>query len=127
MDIQSSTGASPLATTLSQRATSSSGTPAAAQAAAAQPAPVQTAIAVTQAAPAPNLAQVSQAVKSLNRAMQEQAQNLEFSIDEDTNRTIVKLIDKSSGEVLRQIPSQEALEIAKALDQISGLLIRQKA
>lgn len=127
MDIQSSTGTTHLATALSQRAASTVESPAAAQASAAQPSPVQTAIAVTQAAPAPDLAELGQAVKNLNRAMQEQAQNLEFSIDEDTDKTIVKLIDKSSGEVLRQIPSQEALEIAKALDQVSGFLIRQKA
>jgi flagellar protein FlaG len=123
MEIQSSTGAIQLATVLSQRATDTVGIPAATQAAA-QPSPVETAIAVPQAAPAPDLAEVAQAVKNLNKSMQAQAQDLEFSIDEDTSRTVVKLIDKSSGEVLRQIPSQEALEIAKALDQSIGLLIK---
>ncbi len=95
--------------------------------AAAKPAPTETARAVRQAAPAPALAELAQAVKNLNKAMQEQAQNLEFSIDSDTDRTVVKVIDQSTKEVLRQIPSQEALEIAKALDQTLGLLVSQKA
>lgn len=95
--------------------------------AAAKPAPVETINAVRQAAPAPTVDEVAQAVKSLNKAMQQQAQNLEFSIDSDTDRVVVKVVDKSTHEVLRQIPSEEALQIAKALDQASGLLIRQKA
>ncbi|KRB93365.1 hypothetical protein ASE07_13280 [Noviherbaspirillum sp. Root189] len=59
--------------------------------------------------------------------MQTQSANLEFSVDEDSNRTIVKVIDQQTQEVLRQIPSEEALKISKALNQVSGLLIRQKA
>lgn len=96
--------------------------------AAAKPVPVETATAVRQAAPAPTLAEVAQAVRSLNKAMQEQSQNLEFTIDSDSNRTIVKVIDQKTKEVLRQIPNEETLAMAKALDQMAaGLLIRQKA
>ncbi|MBS0309451.1 MAG: flagellar protein FlaG [Proteobacteria bacterium] len=95
--------------------------------AAVKPAPVTTAAAVQQAAPPPNLADVTQAVRNINRAMQEQSQDLEFSIDKDSKRTIVKIIDQKTKEVLRQIPSVEALEIAKALDQMKGLLIHQQA
>ncbi|TCS39194.1 flagellar protein FlaG [Paucimonas lemoignei] len=95
--------------------------------AAANPAPVETTLAVRQTAPAPEAAELAQAVKNLNKAMREQDQSLEFSIDADTNHTVVKVVDQSTKEVLRQIPSQEALEIAKALDRSIGLLIRQKA
>jgi flagellar protein FlaG len=122
MEVQSSGSAIPAAAISTPKAAVASEAPAAIR-----PTPVETALAVRQAAPAPTLAELAQAVKNLNKAMQDQAQNLEFSIDSDTDRTIVKVIDQSTHEVLRQIPSQEALEIAKALDQSSGLLIRQKA
>jgi len=39
----------------------------------------------------------------------------------------VKLIDKQDNQVLRQVPSQEMLEIAKALDQLQGKLLRNQA
>jgi flagellar protein FlaG len=76
----------------------------------------------------PSLAQVTQAVNSINKAMSAMSQNLEFSVDSDSQRTIVKVVDQQTKEVLRQIPSLEALEIAKALDHaMQGMLIRQKA
>lgn len=53
--------------------------------------------------------------------------SIQFSLDEDTGRTIVKVIDLQTKEVLRQIPSEEVLNIAKALDKLQGLLIRSTA
>ena len=40
---------------------------------------------------------------------------------------IVKVVDRETREVLRQMPTQEALEIAKALDRTQGLLIKLEA
>lgn len=77
----------------------------------------------------PTLDQVHQAVAALNKSPQARSQGLEFSIDSDTKRTVVKVIDQGTQEVLRQIPTPEALEIAKALEAKSnnGWLIRQTA
>ncbi|MDA0189672.1 MAG: flagellar protein FlaG, partial [Proteobacteria bacterium] len=55
------------------------------------------------------------------------ASDIQFSIDEDTGTTVVKIIDRTTDEVIRQIPSEEMLDIAKALDRLQGLLIKQKA
>ena len=83
--------------------------------------------AVQQSGAIPDLAQVTEAVKNINKTMQALSQNLEFSIDADSKQTIVKVVDQQTQEVIRQMPSAEALEIAKALDRVQGLLIRQKA
>ena len=40
---------------------------------------------------------------------------------------MVKVIDRETEDIIRQIPSQEMLDLAKALDKLQGLLIRQKA
>nr|WP_315252245.1 flagellar protein FlaG [uncultured Duganella sp.] len=91
---------------------------------------VETANAVKGSAAIPSLDQVSQAVSQLNQSAQAKSQGLEFSIDSDTKRTVVKVVDQSTKEVLRQIPTPEALEIAKALESKSGsagLLIQQTA
>lgn len=91
---------------------------------------VETANAVKGSAAVPSLEQVNEAVSQLNKSAQAKSQGLEFSIDSDTKRTVVKVVDQSTKEVLRQIPTPEALEIAKALEAKSGstgLLIQQTA
>lgn len=88
---------------------------------------VETAIAVEKAAPVPTQAQVQEAVDNINKSLQTLSQDLVFSVDHDSNRTIVKVVDQKTKEVIRQIPTPEALEIAKALDTVQGLLIKQTA
>jgi len=68
-----------------------------------------------------------QAVGPARKAMEPVAQNLRFSIDDDTGRTIVKVVDMQTDEVIRQMPSKEVLAISKAIDKLQGLLIQQKA
>ncbi|MES2354458.1 MAG: flagellar protein FlaG [Pseudomonadota bacterium] len=61
------------------------------------------------------------------RLLQVDNQSLQFSTDHSTGKIIVKVIDQSTGDILRQIPSEDLLEIAKSLDQLRGLLINAKA
>lgn len=89
--------------------------------------PVDSSKAVERNATAPSLEKVHQAVQSINKSLQSMSRDLEFSVDSDSNRTIVKIVDNKTKEVIRQIPSQEALEISKALDTVRGLLIKQQA
>jgi flagellar protein FlaG len=89
--------------------------------------PVQTVDAVQQAADVPSMSQLNEVVKQLNETLKKLSQDLEFSIDSDMNRTVVKLVDQQTKDVIRQIPAPEALEIAKALDRLQGLLIKQEA
>ncbi|MNM19395.1 flagellar protein FlaG [compost metagenome] len=75
----------------------------------------------------PSRAQLDQAVSELNQSSQIKTQGLEFSVDEDSKRTVVKVIDQETKEVLRQIPTKEALALAKAFDAAKGSLISQSA
>ncbi|HEX9172801.1 MAG TPA: flagellar protein FlaG [Telluria sp.] len=68
-----------------------------------------------------------QAVAKLNEFTSMVAQGLQFSIDEDSGRTLVKVIDTSTQEVLRQFPTKEALSLARAIGKMQGLLIQDKA
>jgi flagellar protein FlaG len=94
-------------------------------------APVETAVAVKAPEGLPSEQQVNDALSKLNKTAQAQANGLEFSVDEDTKRTVVKVIDQNTKEVVRQFPTKEALAIAKALDQensgSTGFLIDQTA
>ena len=71
--------------------------------------------------------QIKQAVQDIQGAVDNLAHNLRFSIDEDTGRTIIKVMDAHTDEVIRQIPTEEAIEIARTLDKIQGLLFNDKA
>ncbi len=94
-----------------------------------QPHPVATPsdVAAAKSTKDPSVAEVKKAVSDINKTIQAMSQNLEFSVDTDTDEVIVKVIDQQTRQVLRQIPSVEAIEIAKSLDKLQGLLIRQQA
>lgn len=105
----------------------------ASQAAAAAPRP---ALARTPAAEAaappdrpaqPSAEQVQEAVVEVRKAVQPVARNLQFSIDKETGKTIIKVVDSVTNEVIRQIPGEEIVAIAKAIDRMQGLLLHQKA
>lgn len=75
----------------------------------------------------PSREQLSDAVRKINEGMAASSQSLEFAIDDDSKEIVVKIIDQGTREVVRQIPSVEALEIAKSIDKMRGLLISQTA
>ncbi len=76
----------------------------------------------------PQTTQLKNAVGKFNDVMRQSKQNLEFSVDADTKKPVVKLVDTETGEVIRQIPSEEMLSIARSIDHFQqGLLLKQKA
>ncbi|MHB1591890.1 MAG: flagellar protein FlaG [Sulfuricella sp.] len=83
--------------------------------------------AVKPAAAPPDAVKVKQAIEMINKTIQTLSRNLEFSVDKESKENVVKVVDTDTGDVIRQIPSEETLQIAKALDQLQGLIIKQKA
>lgn len=87
-----------------------------------------------QTAPAPvtelqaTPAQLKNVVDNLNQALRQANKNLEFTVDAETEEPIVKLVDSETGDVIRQYPSEEALSIARSIDDFQqGLLLKQQA
>lgn len=72
-------------------------------------------------------ARVDNATQLLNEFMKHAAIGLHFSTEQDSGRIIVKVVSKQTGELIRQIPSEEALKLSKALDTLQGLIIQEKA
>lgn len=91
-------------------------------------APMPPPAAVPKTAPdEPSVDQVKQAVQDINTSLRSLAQGLEFAIDNNSKRPIVKVIDQRTQEVIRQMPSEQALEFARTLDQVLGKLLSEKA
>jgi len=72
-------------------------------------------------------AQLKAAIKAANSALESAQSGIEYSVDSASGKTIVRIMDKQTNEIIRQLPSEEMLEIAKAIDRFEGMLLHQKA
>ncbi|MBK9446519.1 MAG: flagellar protein FlaG [Betaproteobacteria bacterium] len=70
---------------------------------------------------------VQEAVKQLENFVSLARADISFSIDEASGVQVVKIMDRQSKEVIRQFPSEEAIRIAQALDQLQGVFVKEKA
>jgi flagellar protein FlaG len=80
-----------------------------------------------QVSSTPSSAQLQEAMHKLQRAIEPVANDLSFSVDEQSGKTVVRVIDSVTKELIRQIPADEVLAMARALDQQAGLLVQTKA
>lgn len=78
--------------------------------------------------PQPGPAELRQIAGELQRRVEAAAPELRFSVDESTGKSIVRITDPVTREVIQQIPSEQLLAIGKALDRFQqGLLLNRKA
>lgn len=80
---------------------------------------------LTEAKPAAREAEsaVHAAAKQIESYLKSIGRALEFRVDSDTGRTVVTVRNSATGEVVRQIPSEEALELARHLERYGGALV----
>lgn len=69
---------------------------------------------------------VKQAVSEIEKFLKQTRRNLEFSTDEDSGKIVVKVIASETGELIRQLPSEEALRIAESLSDVQSVLFDAK-
>ncbi len=72
-------------------------------------------------------ASVESAVSRITDFVQNFQRDLQFSIDKESDRLVVKVVDSETQEVIRQIPSEETLRIAQHLDSPESLILREQA
>jgi flagellar protein FlaG len=78
-------------------------------------------------APPPTKEQVEQAAARVKDLLRGTTSHLEIEIDPDLHKVVIKILNGESGEIIRQIPSQEILDLAKNLNEPKGLLVRERA
>ena len=66
---------------------------------------------------------LDQAIESLNNQLQSSQTNLGFSIDSETDIVMVKVTNKETGELVRQIPAEAVVRLAAKMDDLKGLLL----
>ena len=65
---------------------------------------------------------LKEAVSLLNKQMADTGRGLGFSYDESKASAVIKVSNINTGEVVRQIPSEEVLRIAHKIDDLKGIL-----
>ncbi len=69
---------------------------------------------------------IKQSVENLNKKLDMLNSQLKVEFDRDTGIKVIKVIDKETKDVIRQIPPEVILKIAKYLDEVTGLLFNEK-
>jgi flagellar protein FlaG len=73
---------------------------------------------------------MKEAVKAGNTMLQSASSSLSFEIDSATKQVVVKIVDRNTGELVRQIPTVEMLDFMRRMKELegnSGSLIQAKA
>jgi flagellar protein FlaG len=80
-------------------------------------------------APAP-LERVRQVAADMEKFIRESRRNVQFEVDDAAGVVVVRVIDATSGDVIRQIPSEEFLRLARGVSEHTpsvNLLVDDKA
>jgi flagellar protein FlaG len=81
-----------------------------------------------QQAPQPTSEQLKSAVDNINRTMKQSNSNIQFSVDEGSKQTVIKVVDTQTGQLISQFPSKQVLAISQSIGQSQlGVLVKQRA
>jgi flagellar protein FlaG len=100
--------------------------------------PMPAAVAASAATPAvnpvlgqkparPDPQKAAQAAKEINDFLKSASAGIEFQVDNQSERVIVRVVDTETKQLIRQVPTEEMVAISHALDRMTGLLLAQKA
>jgi flagellar protein FlaG len=74
---------------------------------------------------------VQKAVSDISDYVQKVSRELQFQVDDDIGDTIITVVDRETGDIIRQIPSSEVVQLARyiaenAPDPVTGLLVNSE-
>ena len=78
-------------------------------------------------AAAPKEKDVKEAVKDIQDFVSTVTTDLRFTVDKETGRTVVTVVDSETQQVVRQIPTEDIMKIARNIDRMQGLLFSGRA
>jgi flagellar protein FlaG len=67
---------------------------------------------------------LDEVVSGLNKMVQNLHRNLQFSVDDESGETIIKVVDSDTNEVVRQIPSEEVVKLRQRMKEAAGVLFQ---
>lgn len=76
--------------------------------------------------PARSAERLSEVIEDLNQRIESLGRNLGFRIDDKVNRSIVTVVNRETGEVVRQIPTEVVVRVAHSIEDLKGLLFDEE-
>ena len=70
---------------------------------------------------------LNQVATDLSDMMSMMRKGLAFKVDETSGQAVVTVLDRDTGDVIRQMPTEEALALAEKLSEVTGLLMKTEA
>ena len=70
---------------------------------------------------------LKEVVSHLNELVRELHRELEFSVDQESGDTVIRVIDRETDEVVRQIPSEELMHLRRRLEEAAGVIFQDSA
>ena len=75
----------------------------------------------------PSKEAVAKAAEQIQTFVKEMGRNLDFSVDATTGYNVVRVVNPDTNEIIRQLPSEELLKIARSMETWNSVLVNQKA
>jgi Uncharacterized flagellar protein FlaG len=72
-------------------------------------------------------ARTRKVMDDISKSLASMQTNLDFSVDEDLGRVVVRIVDPETQELIKQLPSEEALALAKSLRKMTGMFVETSA
>ncbi|WP_020681774.1 flagellar protein FlaG [Marinobacterium rhizophilum] len=66
--------------------------------------------------------EAAETLEALNNVMQQMQRGISFQMDENSGRSVIQVIDRDSGDVIKQMPSQDLLKLINHMQEMQSLL-----
>jgi flagellar protein FlaG len=82
-----------------------------------------------EAKPAPpiEVPKIESVTKQIDSFLRSIGRTINFRLDPASNRMVVSVIDATTGEIIRQVPGEEALKLAESIEQSMSAMVDEKA
>ena len=74
-----------------------------------------------------NISDLEKIVAQVQESLKPVESRIQLSVDQDLNRVVVKVVDRDSGELIRQLPPEDVLQVQRFLNEQSGLILEEEA
>jgi flagellar protein FlaG len=82
----------------------------------------QSIAAAQEAAPPPAPHKIESVTRQIDSFLRSQNHQLQFRVDQGSGKMVVTVTDGETGEIIRQVPGEEALKMAQRIEDMTGLL-----
>lgn len=75
----------------------------------------------------PSVEDLTKAVAEIQSRLQSMGSSLDFAVNKDPDAVVVRVTNRETGDLIRQFPSEQVLQLNKKLQELTGLLFDEKA